>query len=215
MAKEQIQIPKYLQQKISQGEHQQLDFKYAVNDSRKIAVTMAAFANTDGGTLLIGVKDNGSIAGANLNEETYMVEAAATMYCKPPVEFKTQGWKAGDRYVLEVIIESSRHRPHQVQDSLGLWKAFVRKNDQNFPAPSVLIHYWKSDFTPTTEKYFHTEKEKKLFEALNTTEGYTVSQLARITQIPRQIVTTLLARFMRWELITMDFDQGIARFRSL
>ena len=161
------------------------------------------------------MKDNGSIAGANLDEETHMVEAAATMYCKPRVEFKTQGWRAGERYVLEVIVEPSRHRPHQVIDEEGNWKAYVRRNDQNFPAPSVLMQYWKSDFTATTEKYFHTEKEKKLFEALNNTEGYTVSQLARITNIPRQIVTTLLARFMRWELVTMDFDQGIARFRSL
>ncbi len=59
-----------------------------------------------------------------------------------------------------------------------------------------------------------TPKEKKLLEALTHEEGYTVSQLARMTDIPRPIVSTLLARFMRWELITMTFDQGIARFKT-
>lgn len=44
---------------IEQGEHQQLDFKFEVSDSKKIARTLSAFANTDGGRLLIGVKDNG------------------------------------------------------------------------------------------------------------------------------------------------------------
>ena len=48
---------------IEQGEHQQLDFKFEVSDSKKIARTLSAFANTDGGRLLIGVKDNGNISG--------------------------------------------------------------------------------------------------------------------------------------------------------
>ena len=41
---------------IEQGEHQQLDFKFEVSDSKKIARTLSAFANTDGGRLLIGVE---------------------------------------------------------------------------------------------------------------------------------------------------------------
>lgn len=214
MAKESIAIPKYLQQRIAEGEHQTLDFKYAVNDARKIAITLCAFANTDGGTLLIGVKDNGSIAGARLQEEEHMIQAAATMYSKPPIEYSTQGWKAGDRYVLEVIIPSSRYRPHQAVDETGEWKAYLRKHDQNFPAPGVLMQFWKSEHTPMTERYFHTEKEKRLFEALSHKEGYTVSQLSKVSRIPRPIVTTLLARFMRWDLVTLEFDQNIARFRS-
>jgi predicted HTH transcriptional regulator len=52
-----------LKKLIAGGENQQLDFKFCVSDSRKIARTLAAFANSDGGRLLIGVKDNGSIAG--------------------------------------------------------------------------------------------------------------------------------------------------------
>jgi len=215
MAKETIVVPKYLAQRIAEGEHQMLDFKFAVNDGRKIAITLCAFANTDGGTLLIGVKDNGSIAGAKLQEEEHMIQAAATMYSKPPVAYTTQGWRAGDKYVLEVIIPASRYRPHLAVNEIGEWKAFVRRHDQNFPAPGVLMQYWKSDHTPMVEKYFHTEKEKRLFEALSHSEGYTVSQLSKMSHIPRAIVTTLLARLLRWELVSMDFDQNIARFRSI
>ena len=52
-----------IQKKIREGEHQQQDFKFRIDDSKKIAVSLVAFANTDGGRLLIGVKDNGRIAG--------------------------------------------------------------------------------------------------------------------------------------------------------
>jgi len=37
-----------LQNLISQGEHLHQDFKYFVQDSRKIARSLCAFANTDG-----------------------------------------------------------------------------------------------------------------------------------------------------------------------
>ena len=49
----------YIHALIAEGEHQQQDFKFEISDARKIAKTLSAFANTDGGRLLIGVKDNG------------------------------------------------------------------------------------------------------------------------------------------------------------
>ena len=77
----------YLQELISQGEHQQQDFKFEISDARKIARSLSAFSNTEGGRLLVGVKDNGKIAGVRSEEEAYMIEAAAKLYCKPQVEF--------------------------------------------------------------------------------------------------------------------------------
>jgi len=214
MAQQQIQIPKYIQNLIAQGEHQRLDFKYAINDARKIAITLCAFANTDGGTLLIGVKDNGSIAGSKMEEEIYMIEMAANTYCKPNVAFKSQGWKAGDKYVLEIMVEKCHQKPCLAQDADGKWIAYLRSEDQNFPAPSVLLQYWKIDERNINEKYFHTEKEQRLQAALQNEKGLTVSQLSKITDIPRQIVSSLLSKLMRWELVEMHFEQGIARFKN-
>ena len=64
---------------IDEGEHVGQDFKYAISDSRKIARSISAFANNHGGRLLIGVKDNGAIAGVKSEEEFYMIEQAAQM----------------------------------------------------------------------------------------------------------------------------------------
>lgn len=52
----------YIQDLILEGEHEHQDFKYQITDARKIARSIAAFANNSGGHLLIGVKDNGNIA---------------------------------------------------------------------------------------------------------------------------------------------------------
>ena len=48
----------HIQQLVSEGEHVHQDFKFAITDARKIAKSLSAFANTEGGRLLIGVKDN-------------------------------------------------------------------------------------------------------------------------------------------------------------
>ena len=79
----------YIQRLIAEGEHCHQDFKFEISDARKIARSISAFANTGGGRLLVGVKDNGKIAGIRSEEEIYMIEAAANMYCKPTVELHT------------------------------------------------------------------------------------------------------------------------------
>ena len=63
----------YLQSLIREGEHQQQDFKYRVSDAQKLAKSVSAFANTDGGRLLIGVRDDGNMSGVRSEEEIYMM----------------------------------------------------------------------------------------------------------------------------------------------
>jgi predicted HTH transcriptional regulator len=98
---------------ISQGEHQRLDFKFEISDSKKIARTLSAFANTDGGTLLIGVKDNGHIAGVRSEEEYYMIEAASEMYCQPKVPFEAKEWNIEGKIVLKVKVKTSPGKPQR------------------------------------------------------------------------------------------------------
>ena len=92
----------YIHALIAEGEHQQQDFKFEISDARKIAKTLSAFSNTDGGRLLIGVKDNGKIAGVRSDEEQYMIEAAARLYCRPEVSYSTQTYQVEGRSVLLV-----------------------------------------------------------------------------------------------------------------
>ena len=78
----------YLQRLISEGEHQQQDFKYRITDARKLAKSVSAFANTDGGRLLIGVRDDGNMSGVRSEEEIYMMHQAALRYCRPEASIK-------------------------------------------------------------------------------------------------------------------------------
>jgi predicted HTH transcriptional regulator len=204
----------YVHRMIAEGEHQQQDFKMRVDDARKIARTLVAFANTDGGRLLIGVKDNGSVSGVRPDEEYHMLEAAADLYCRPRVPFEVQLWKADHRTVMEVSVAPSSLKPHLAETEPEEWKVYIRRGDQNLPAPGVLLEVWKHQDEARPLRYTHTEKEKRIFEQLSLRqEGLTVSQLTRAVRIPRPLMTKLLARFIRWQLIEMDFRQDQAVYR--
>ena len=56
-----------LLQLIAVGESEQIEFKESFGD--EALETVGAFANTHGGTLLIGVKDNGKINGTQIGKK--------------------------------------------------------------------------------------------------------------------------------------------------
>lgn len=210
-----VVIPKYLHQLILMGEGETLDFKYSISDPRKIAITLSAFANTRGGTLLIGIRDNGTVAGSNYQEDAHMLHAAAELYCRPHIDFSLNTWKASGKYVLEAIIQQSAHRPVMAEAVQGEWRAYMRRNDENFPAPGVFIQFWKMEETPIEERYNHSPREQKVFELLNEGRNLSVSQLARAVDVHPKEMSTLLAKLLRWGLIDCEFDHGIARYKLL
>jgi predicted HTH transcriptional regulator len=198
---------------IEEGEHQQQDFKMRVDDARKIARTLVAFANTDGGRLLIGVKDNGQVSGVRVEEEMYVLEGAAQRYCQPPVQFEMNVWKVEHKSVLDVWIAPSPQRPHKAELEPGSWKCFIRRDDQNLPAPAVLLEVWKTHDLDRSERYFHTDKEKQIFEALQDGIGTTFAQLMKKTGLQKAVLVKLLARFIRWQLIELYFINDQAMYR--
>ena len=120
----------YIHQLVAEGEHEHQDFKFEISDARKIARSISAFANTGGGRLLVGVKDNGKIAGIRSEEEIYMIEAAANMYCQPKVKIETKTYIAEGRTVLEIDIDEAITKPICALDEENKPKAYIRIADE-------------------------------------------------------------------------------------
>lgn len=133
-----------LQQYIELGEHEHQDFKYLISDARKIARSISAFANNDGGRLIIGVKDNGTIAGVRSEEDIYMIEQAAVTYCRPEVEIDFSAIKAGRGTIVFIAtIPRATSRPVQVVESDGTLQAYYRVADENIVAHPLMVDTWR------------------------------------------------------------------------
>ncbi|MFH1296293.1 MAG: ATP-binding protein [Bacteroidota bacterium] len=193
---------------ISEGEHQLLDFKFEISDANKIARSLAAFANTDGGRLLVGVKDNGTIKGIRSEEEYYMLDAAANLYCKPPVLFHVKQWALSGKTVLEVTIPKSDRMPHFAKDQAGKWIAYIRVKDQNFPVNRVLLRVWELEKLPKGVYIKFTDHEKVLLSYLEAHDSITISKFVRMTGLSRYKAEQILIRFISLHIIGMEFTEN-------
>lgn len=199
----------YLYRLIEEGEHQEQDFKYCINDAKKIAKSISAFANTDGGRLLIGVKDNGKIAGISSDEEFYMIESAAKIYCKPHVDFTCKQWQAEGKTVLEITIEPSNKRPHFAKDENGKWLAYIRLNDENFLAHKIQIEVWRKEKSPKGIYFTYSDDERFLVEYLQKNESISFSKFIRKAHISRKKAEDILSNFIIMDIIKMHTtDEG-------
>jgi predicted HTH transcriptional regulator len=201
-------VNNYITKLIQQGEHQTQDFKYCISDSRKIARSLVAFANTDGGRLLIGVKDNGRIAGVRSEEEYYMVESAAKMYSKPAIDFTTKQHHIEGKTVLEVVVEPSTEKPHFARDDEGKWWAYFRKDDENRLATKVMIEVWKREKSKEGILINYSEAEKCLLDYLETNEKISVSKYARIAHLSYRKAEEIIIKFRSINIIK-DYFNGI------
>jgi predicted HTH transcriptional regulator len=192
---------------IREGEHQTQDFKFRIDDSKKIARTLAAFANTDGGRLLIGVKDNGKVTGINPEEEFHMIQAASEMYCKPIVPFTSHVWEEKHKLVLEIIVEESETKPHKSFDENGILKTYVRSKDHTLLANKILIGVWKEQKRKTAKPQEFGENEQLLLAQLEKYEKCTLSRLYKLMQIKKGNIDKLLILFICWELVKMEITE--------
>ena len=202
----------YLYKLIQEGEHQRQDFKYCINDSKKIAKSLVAFANTDGGRLLVGIKDNGKIVGIRTDEEFYMVEAAAKIYSNPPISFSTQQWQIEGKTVLEIIIEPSKTKPHFAKDDNGKWLAYQRVGDENYLAGKIQVNVWKKNNSPVGIHFTYSEHEKFLIDYLLNNPSITISKFIRKAHVSRNKAEEVLTNFVLMDIIKMTFEKDVTVF---
>ena len=203
----------YIQKLIDEGEHVHQDFKFAISDARKIAKSISAFSNTEGGRLLVGVKDNGKIAGVRSEEEIYMIEAAAQMYCTPEVNISNKIFRVQGKDVLEVSIEESKNKPVCAIDENNKSWAYVRINDENILADTVFLNRWKHNKQEEKVIVTYSEREKYLLDILSKNKELTLNQCSRLSRIPRITTSRLLADFIRFDLVEQIFREHTFYFR--
>lgn len=196
---------RYLQGLISEGEHSQQDFKYKVQDAAKLARSVSAFANTDGGRLLIGVRDDGNISGVRSEEEIYMMHAAAYKYCKPESKIGFETFHAEGRTVVIATIPPAVRKPVCALDDDGRRVAYVRIADENIVASPVHLEMWRQEQMPQTLMHY-TDTEQHLLSIMKENPPLTLNRLVRLSRQGRHHVIGTLARLIRYGVAEVRYQ---------
>ena len=194
----------YLQQLISEGEHQQQDFKYRVSDAVKLARSVSAFANTDGGRLLIGVRDDGHLSGVRSEEEIHVMHQAAYKYCQPEASIKFDTYHIDGRTIVMATIPPSARRPVFALDEKGKKTAYIRIADENIVASPVHLAIWRESQQEQGAMMTYTDSVHQLLDVLQG-PALTLNLLVRRSRLPRPKVIRLLARLIRFHVVQWEY----------
>ena len=202
----------YIQDLIEQGEHEHQDFKYQITDARKIARSIAAFANNSGGHLLIGVKDNGNISGVHSEEEIYMIETAAQMYCRPEQKVSFKVFNINGKSVVKADIPEALEKPVEAPDDNGNWHVYYRVADENVLASRlherILSQETESAEEHTAETISYSEREQVLLDYLRNHGGITLDGDMRLAHISEETATKIVVALYSMGVVNLEYHDG-------
>ena len=133
---------------ILKGESESVEFKTSLSDTRRILDTVAAMATIGGGSILVGVRDDGTVLGVDLGEGRLEQLGQRILSATDPkvfVRMETEELPAG--IVLRIDVPPG-DGPH-----LANGRAFVRSG-------------------PATVQLSRDEYERRLLERLRESAGY-------------------------------------------
>ncbi len=93
---------------VSQGEGETIEFKRSTGEMKEAMQTLCAFLNGMGGTVLFGVKPDGTIEGQEVSDQTLRDIAQAADRFEPPAHVSIHGVKVkAARDVIAVVVEGA------------------------------------------------------------------------------------------------------------
>lgn len=128
----------FINKLLKEKEGLRLEFKQRISSKEKIARTLSAMANTEGGYLVIGTSDQRRITGIDPEEERYMVLSANETYCVPTasialhevcIEPATPFEE--EKFILLVVVHRSEEHLICVRQADGSHKGYRRDGDKS------------------------------------------------------------------------------------
>ncbi|EHQ34440.1 RNA-binding domain-containing protein [Methanoplanus limicola] len=108
--------PEELITAISAGEDIQKQFKQDITNADALAAEMAAFANSEGGTIFLGVADDGTVPGLTLKDVgrlNQLISNSASQHVKSPLNVRTENvCMEKNRIVIVLTVPKGIDKPY-------------------------------------------------------------------------------------------------------
>lgn len=102
---------------LKRGEDSYHQFKVKIESVDNLAVEIGAFANSDGGSLIIGVRNLGEIVGLSKEEVdslNQLISNATSQKIDPPLFVKTEIIECEGKRVLVIVVPRGLNKPYAV-----------------------------------------------------------------------------------------------------
>ncbi len=208
-----------LREMIRQGEGATVEFKRKFSSFERFAKEISAFANTRGGTLLVGIDDDGSIVGVDSEKEQIeLVLSAAEFYLDPPVHCLIECIECDWKEIVVVHVPESDNKPHMLkndpdQNQQTERRAYIRSADQSVLASKEMMRLMSGRNVHTRPMTLHIgDREKRLFQYLEEHQRITVSEFADLVNISLRRSSQILVRLVRADVLNIYTDKQLEYF---
>lgn len=210
---------KKLKRLIEGGETSTVEFKRKLKETHKIAKELCAFANTRGGTLIVGVDDNSTICGVMSEKtEAEIIRTACNFDLQPPITPHIHHFNLMGLEIVVAEIEESTTKPINLisknEQGQTIKRAYIRVGEKSVMASSEMaraLRFLNKDDSYTEEdgvKIVIGRNEKALFEYLEKNERATVNDFAKLVNISRRRAERLMIRMMRAGVLQIHQDSA-------
>lgn len=201
-----------LKQLVTLGEGISLEFKRRVPREERIAKEVIALANTQGGRILIGVNDDGTITGVDdVSEQEFLLQRAVNRRTSPTVEVRTERIVVAPRRdVILVNIPESRAKPHHLIDVHGVpgdGTAYVRVKDMSVEASGESVEMMESAHATNGVTFEFGDAESLLMRYLDDYGRITVAEFAKLADISPQKASSTLVQMSKANLLRLHADR--------
>jgi predicted HTH transcriptional regulator len=199
---------KELRSLVSRGENIHLEFKLKTNHPDKIAREIVAFANTEGGKLLIGVADDKELKGLKYAEEDqFLLEKVIQSLISPPINYTIETLKVDqEREILIFTINPSKTDIHSLLFE-NEQRIYVRNGDKSLQANKEMRDFLKGKFKNRNYSFQYGDKENILVKYLDLNPYITVSKYAQVANIKTAIASrTLVLLCLAGLLVITPFE---------
>ncbi|PCJ65353.1 MAG: AAA family ATPase [Bacteroidetes bacterium] len=173
-----------------------LDYKQEISSANKIAKTMVSFANNKGGTLLVGVRDNRTIAGIRTEDEKYMLDLAASFYCKPEIPLQIIEHELGDKVILECIVPEGEEKPYAAKGDDGKYWVYVRNKDKSLLASKIVVDVLRRQASNRGTLIKYGKNEEALLKYLRENERITLQEFRKKVNISKWRASKILVNLI-------------------
>jgi predicted HTH transcriptional regulator len=193
-----------LQRLVAEGEGYHLEFKRKASHPEKIVREMIAFANTEGGTILIGVDDNGFLAGIKYpDEELLSIHEALQKHVRQQFVYQDSLISLSEsHFILRLDIPPNLKRPILFWIDQKQAECYVRVNDMSVKASAEMTEIIRRKRQKKDIRFYFAEHELALMKYLDKYSSITSKEFQKLTGLnqyaaSRKLILLVLANVLK------------------
>tara|TARA_B110000114_G_C14940869_1_gene336335 strand:+ start:25 stop:648 length:624 start_codon:yes stop_codon:yes gene_type:complete len=189
-----------VKQLITRGQDVSLEFTSHIENQLTITRTIVAFANTNGGKVIVGINEKNKVIGVEPAEELKLFKELINNDCAPIVPFESKVIEEGRHLLLEIDVSKSSIK-HKAKGEEGGMQFYHRIKDTTLVGNRVIINLWKLQDDSTSKPIDLDDNLKAIFEFIEEYKPVTVSKIFRFFALNKNDINLYLAQLNYWGYI--------------